>query len=274
METLREAIYGILQSDNPATVRQCYYALVVRGVIEKTQEYNGTVVRLLTQMRRDRVIPYSWISDNARWIRSQTATARVVHFMRQTARLYRRDLWVDADVSLEIWCEKEALAGVIIEETDPYDVPLMVSHAFSSDTYLQAAAAAIENKGKTTFIYQLGDHDPSGIWIAKQIEKGLRHHAPNAEIYFERVTVTPAQIKAWSLPTRPTRREGNTHARGFVGDSVELDAIEPNQLRALVEAVIQLHLPRDQFAALKAAGDSERKRIAGLVAMIPAGGAL
>ena len=68
--------------------------------------------------------------------------------------------------------------------------------------------------------------------------------------------------------------EGNTHTRGFVGDSVELDAIEPNQLRALVEAVIQLHLPRDQFAALKAAEPSERKLIAGLVAMIPAGGAL
>jgi hypothetical protein len=148
METLREAIYGIPQSNNPATVRECYYALMVRGVIEKTeQEYNGTIVRLLTQTRRDRVIPYSWISNNTRWIRKPDSYRGIAHFMRQTARLYRRDLWVDADVSLEVWCEKDALAGVIIEKSDPYDVPLMVSRGFSSDTYLHAAAAFIEDEG-------------------------------------------------------------------------------------------------------------------------------
>ena len=141
-----ETLYGIPQSNNPATVRGCY-ALIVRGVIEKTeQEYNGTV-RLLTQTRRDRVIPYSWISNNTRWIRKPDSYRGIAHFMRQAARLYRRDLWVDADVSLEVWSEKDALAGVIIEESDPYDVPLMVSRGFSSDTYLHAEAATIEDKG-------------------------------------------------------------------------------------------------------------------------------
>jgi hypothetical protein len=76
---------------------------------------------------------------------------------------------------------------VIVKETERYDVPLMVSRGFSSDTYLQSAAEAIKAESKPTFIYQFGDHDPSGIWIAKQIERGLRHHAPDSEIYFERV---------------------------------------------------------------------------------------
>jgi hypothetical protein len=130
IEVVRAAIYDVLATDNPMTVRQCFYALTVRGAIEKTEpEYNGTIVRLLTEMRRDGVIPHAWISDNTRWMRKPTTYRGLDQFLRHTARFYRRDLWADADVSIEIWCEKDALAGVIIEETDPYDVPLMVSRA-------------------------------------------------------------------------------------------------------------------------------------------------
>jgi len=44
-----------------------------------------------------------------------------------TARLYRKSLWTDADAYVEIWCEKDALAGVIYPVTSKYDVPLMVT---------------------------------------------------------------------------------------------------------------------------------------------------
>jgi hypothetical protein len=134
----------------------------------------------------------------------------------------------------------------------------MVSRGFSSDTYLQSSAKAIAVKDKPAFIYQFGDHDPSGIWIAKKIEDGLRHHAPDAEIYFERVAVTPEQIELWSLPSRPTKREGNTHACGFVGDSVELDAIPARRLRRLVRECIERHVDDDQLKILKTAEASER----------------
>src|SRR5262249_17404969 len=161
---------------------------------------------------REGRIPYSWISDNTRWVRKPTTYTGVSNFLLRTARLYRRDLWDNSENYVEIWCEKDALAGVIMEETNEFDVPLMVLRGFSSDTYLQAAADAIENQGKPAYIYQLGDHDPSGVWIAKKIEEGLRRHAPNADIHFERIAVLPEQIAAWRLPSRPTKRDGNTHA--------------------------------------------------------------
>jgi hypothetical protein len=169
---------------------------------------------------------------------------------------------------MSIWCEKGALAGVIMGETEVFDVPLMVSRGFSSDTYLQSAAEAIEAEDKPTFIYQLGDHDPSGIWIARQIEKGLRHHAPNAEIYFERVAVNPDQIKAWSLPTRPTKRDGNTHAHGFVGDSVELDAIPASLLRELLHKCIAQHIDADRLKTLAVAERSEKEFLSRWAAQI------
>ena len=260
MERLREAIYQIVQRDQPMTVRQVFYALTVQHIIAKTEaEYNGTVVRLLTQMRRDGVIPYGWISDNTRWVRKPNTYSGLVHALQETARFYRRDLWHEAPVNVEVWCEKDALAGVIMEETDPYDVPLMVSRGFSSDTYLHEAAQAITALGKPAVIYQLGDHDPSGVWIARKIEEGLRRHAPDAEIHFHRVAVTPDQIRALELPTRPTKRKGNAHANGFAGASVELDAIPPLLLRALVRDCIARHVDRDKLAVLKAAEESERR---------------
>jgi hypothetical protein len=178
-------------------------------------------------------------------------------FVERTAQFYRRDQWADADCYVEVWCEKDALAGVILEETRRYDVPLMVSRGFSSDTYLQSAADAFPDD-KPVWIYQFGDHDPSGVWIGKKIEEGLRYHAPEAEIYYERVAVTPEQIRVWSLPTRPTKRDGNAHAHDFTGDSVELDAIPARVLRGLVRHCIQRHLDDERLAVLQAAERSER----------------
>jgi hypothetical protein len=91
--------------------------------------------------------------------------------------------------------------------------------------------------------------------------------APAADIAFERVAVTPEQITAWGLPTRPTKAT-DSRARSFGDISVELDAIEPNRLRGLVEEVIQRHLPPERLRVLKAAEDSERELLARVVATL------
>jgi hypothetical protein len=92
--------------------------------------------------------------------------------------------------------------------------------------------------------------------------------ASDADITFERIAVTPEQITAWALPTRPTK-PSDTRSKNFGEISVELDAIEPNQLRALVQETIARHLPPEQFEKLKAAEESERDiitRLAGKIA--------
>lgn len=259
MREIEGAIARTLAADHPMTVRQLFYALTVQGVIHKTEAaYKGVVVRLLAQMRRAGQIPYSWISDNTRWMRKPQTFTGIGHLLSETAAFYRRDLWEDAPAYVEIWCEKDALAGVIMEETDQFDVPLMVSRGFSSDTYLHASAEAMRHRGKPAYIFQFGDHDPSGVWISRKIEEGLRTHAPGAEIHFRRMAVTLDQIEEWSLPSRPTKVEGNRHAKDFEGESVELDAIPAVQLRALVRGCIEPHLDLVRLAALEEAEASER----------------
>src|SRR5215472_8833146 len=184
--------------------------------------------------------------------------------LRDTAAFYRKSLWTDADAYVEIWLEKDALAGVVYPVTSMYDVPLMVARGYASLSFLHSAAEAINDLDVPVYIYHLGDFDPSGVNAGEKIEETLRELAPDADITFERIAVTPEQIADWDLPTRPTKAS-DSRSRSFGEISVELDAIEPNQLRALVQETIELHLPPEQFEILKAAEESEREIIAQLV---------
>src|SRR5665811_2629702 len=118
-----------------------------------------------------------------------------------TAATYRRSLWDTQSCYVEVWCEKDTLAGVLTIETEPYDVPLMVVRGFASETYLYQAAQTIRQAGKPAHLYVLTDLDPSGLSIAQTIETRIRGFAPDAEVTVQRIAVTPEQVPLWNLPT-------------------------------------------------------------------------
>src|SRR5262249_10305095 len=154
---IRSAIIDILSKDNPQTVRQVFYALTVRGVIAKAEiEYQRTVVRLLSEMREAGQIPFEWIADNTRWQRKPSTFTGIEAYLNSAAKFYRRDLWAAMPVYVEVWVEKDALAGVLMEETEVYDVPLMAAKGYASLSFLHSAAMAIEAKGKPAYIYHFG----------------------------------------------------------------------------------------------------------------------
>src|SRR5215472_4395620 len=109
---IRRELYEVLEADNPMTVRQLFYQLVSRGVIAKTEaEYKQTVVRLLGVMRRAGELPFSWLADNTRWMRKPRTYRSMKDMLELTTQTYRRALWSDQGAYVEIWLEKDALAG-------------------------------------------------------------------------------------------------------------------------------------------------------------------
>jgi hypothetical protein len=264
VEERRQSLLAIIREMRPMTVRQVFYQATVRGLVEKTEGGYDKVQSDLTLLRRAGELPYDSLADNTRWQRKPTTFCSVEDALRETATLYRKALWNDSDAYVEIWLEKDALAGVIYPITDMYDVPLMVARGYASLSFLHSAAEYIEGLEVPAYIYHLGDFDPSGVNAGQKIEETLREMAPGAEIVFERIAVTPEQIEAWNLPTRPTKAS-DSRSKNFGAISVELDAIEPNDLRELVQQTIQFHLPAQQFEVLKAAEESERKLISNLV---------
>jgi hypothetical protein len=269
VERRRESLFGIVSAMRPMTVRQVFFQGSVRGIVEKSEAGYTKVQTDLVVMRKSGEMPFDWLADNTRWQRKPRSFDSVEQALQETARFYRKRLWADADAYVEVWLEKDALSGVVFPVTALYDVPLMVARGYASLSFLHSAAEAISELDVPVCIYHLGDFDPSGVNAGEKIEETLREMAPDADINFTRLAVTPGQIEAWDLPTRPTKTS-DTRAKGFGAISVELDAIEPDALRTLVRLAIEDHLPPHQFKVLKAAEDSERTLIRRLVAGLAA----
>jgi hypothetical protein len=264
VEARREALLEIIEAGQPMTVRQVFYQATVRGLVEKAETGYSKVQTDLTVMRRSGDLPYFYLADNTRWQRKPRTFDGVAEALEHTARFYRKSLWTNADCYVEIWLEKDALAGVVLPVTSMFDVPLMVARGYASLSFLHSAAEVINDLDVPTFIYHCGDFDPSGVNAGEKIEETLREMAPDADILFERIAVTREQIEEWDLPTRPTKTS-DSRARGFGEISVELDAIDPNQLRELVQTAIEEHLPAEEYEVLKAAEASERELLTSLI---------
>ena len=263
---IREHIIDVVESDPPMTVRQVFYQLVARNVIEKTEEqYHQTVIRLMTEMRLDGSLPFSSVVDESRRVRITQTFDNVEAALAHTTKYYRRSALAQSDDYVEIWCEKDALAGVLWDVTSDYDVPLMVSRGMPSLTFLYASACALHQAakaGKQAYIYQFGDHDPSGVLIPQTIERRLDELCGRLDCqppFVTRIALTEEIITDFNLPTRPTKRRGNTHANSFEGDSVELDALPAGVLREIVARMIEQHVSPTQTAAVRVAEDSERE---------------
>jgi hypothetical protein len=148
---------------------------------------------------------------------------------------------------------------VLYDVTAEFDVPLMVARGYSSLTFLKQSAEVIAEQERPTFIYHAGDWDPSGQNAADNIEDRLREFAPDADITFVKLAVTPEQIAEQDLPSRPTKASDSRSVNWTGGDSVELDAIHPTTLRELIRNAIEQHVDERQLEIIRTAEESERE---------------
>lgn len=252
---IRNAILELPSEQAQMTVRGIFYALTVRGVVDKTEAGYRQVQRQVLQLRRDDQLDWGFVADGTRWVSQPETWNSVDDVLQETARTYRRNLWRSQGVRIEIWLEKDALAALVRDVTYRWGVRLMVSRGQSSDTFCYSAAqdvrAAWEGAGVETIVYTLFDSDKSGRIAAAKVEEKLRRYSGNAPIHVTNLAVTDEQIRVFNLPTRPAKEEGEP-------DAVELDAFPPNQLMDLVDDAIGSHVDLNAWAREKQVEQSER----------------
>lgn len=256
MQAIRDSIFDVLEAENPMTVRQTFYALTVIGAIPKNKAGYNTAKRLLAEMRRSGDVPYTWIADHTRWMRKPRTFDSMEEALRITAEAYRQALWSDSSSRVEIWLEKDALAGVVYPITDEWDVPLMVTKGYPSMSFTYSAAVEIaerHNHGQETFIYYLGDHDASGL----EIDKKIVHSIGESLISLLRLDKASFQ-SAFPSPCSRTARPRCLGACGLCpraaqGGRVALRAAPPHvAMEALTSSSVGDSLPRSPPAGLSA----------------------
>ena len=246
----------------PTTTRHLFYGLEGLGYVRKTEAGYNSVGYHVLQMRRRGVIPYGFIADNTRQRRKPATFGSLDAYLNYGAQAYRRALWATEADYVEVWTEKDAIAGVLSTVTVEWDVPLLVVRGFVSETFVYEAADEIKaqtERGKRAHLYYFGDWDPSGLAISADIERKLKGFG--AAFTFTRLAVTPEQIEQLRLPTRPPKPK-DSRGKHWAGECVEVDAIPSRTLRELCEAAILAHIDREKVDRLRKTEEVERESLA------------
>jgi len=258
-------LVAIVAENRPVTVRGAFYLAEVAGLVPKDERGYKVVQRRLVALRQSGAIPYGSITDGTRLVQRLSNWNGLGDFATHAASFYRRDYWANAAARVEVWIEKDALSGVIYPVVvQEWGLELFIARGFSSITYLQNAAEGILEDGRPTFVYVLGDFDPSGICASETIAADLPARARGVDVTVSKLAVEHGQIAAWGLPTRAFK-QSDSRARKFIqkyGEiSVELDAIPPGRLRALVGDAIARHADMDAIDTLRGIEDQEREHL-------------
>lgn len=266
-KTLRiiEEAKAILAGYHPMTVRQVYYQLVAREVIENNMGRYKAVSRALVEARKDGSIPWDWIEDRLREPRTVSMWAGLADFTETAQRAYRRDVWTEQSCLIEVWLEKDALSGIFGDILRPYGVTLNVGRGYDGWSSIRDAALRYRRWGGEVIILYFGDFDPSGLDMIRSLGERLAFFETCPEI--ETCALLREDIERYHLPPAFTKKT-DTRSEAFVaahGDmAVELDALPIGVLQDRLRGEVSKRLDLDALERVRVQEARDRERLGDL----------
>lgn len=231
------------------TVRQLYYQLVAADVIPNNISSYRKVVRVVRDGRMAGLLDWDWIEDRLREPKTQPTWNSIESIIDAARSQFQLDRWEDQDHYIEVWVEKDALAGICGEVAKKWQATLQVNRGYSSASAMRAAAQRFrKHRDHTCIIGYLGDHDPSGEDMVRDVADRLRLFG--AEVMVMKLAIDSEDIERYDLPPQPVKAS-DARAAAFRlahgDDCVELDALRPDVLKERIENFITDHLDRDAW---------------------------
>jgi len=222
------------------TLRQLYYQLVSRDIIPNSEREYKRVGKIVANGRLAGEIDWDAIEDRGRIPKQNPHWSSTKDLVGDAAEAYAIDKWARQPAHVEVWVEKDALSGVIEPICRANDVTFMANRGYSSLSAMYEASLRLCNaisENREPCIIYLGDHDPSGMDMTRDIEERLSLFCYH-EIEVRRIALNMDQVKKYNPPPNPAKLT-DSRSRRYVAvygrSSWELDALEPKVLAALVE---------------------------------------
>ena len=235
------------------TLRQLYYQFVARGFIGNSQKNYKVLGSAVNDGRLWGLIDWDHIVDRGREFITQSHWNDPAGIISAAASSYRLDKWDNCPHRVEVWVEKQALEDIVAKACTPWDVGYMACKGYMSQSELWAAAqrlSSYENQqGQSTVVIYLGDHDPSGMDMVRDIQERLQLFGCRAVV--QRIALNWDQIEKYQPPPNPaklTDSRSSAYCAEFGDDSWELDALEPAVLVKLITNKIKKYLDDEWFA--------------------------
>lgn len=239
-----EAMYAAAEAARPITGRGVGYKLFVAGLIASMAKPEmRRVYRLLKVARERGMIPWSWIVDETRALERVSLWDNPEQYARAVSRSYRRDFWNQQPCRVEVWSEKGTVRGVLQPVLSEYGVGFRPVHGFSGTTTIHDVAE--DDDGRPLLILYVGDYDPSGLCMSERDIPNRLARYDGDHVVLKRIALTREQTAG--LPSFPaTDKKKDPRYKWFVQNfgnrCWELDALDPNDLRALVERAIRAEI--------------------------------
>ena len=226
--------------------RQICYQLLTKNIIAGS-EFDSTEA-LVSNGRLAGLIDWDAIEDRSREMVQNPHWDNPKEILLSCSQQFKIDKWAVQPNYVEVMVEKQALEGVLIPVCKKLDIPFTANRGYVSSTTLYEASKrflARLNRGKAAFVIYLGDHDPSGIDMTRDISERLSMFIRSKDgIYVNRIALNMGQVTKLKLPPNPakmTDTRANGYIKKFGSSSWELDAIEPRELAKLVtDKVLEL----------------------------------
>jgi len=264
IEQANEIIEAYQADGYDLTLRQLYYQFVARDYLPNRQTEYSRLGSVINDARLAGMIDWDSIVDRTRSYESLGHWSSPADILRSAASSYHINLRSDQDEYLEVWVEKDALVGVIEKACSPLDVGYLSCRGYVSQSAMWRAAQRFINQQayyETTLIH-LGDHDPSGIDMTRDIQDRLRMFG--ADVVVKRIALTMEQIDELQPPPNPAKTTDSryeSYIAEYGEESWELDALDPRYLVDLITEVVGDHTDEDLFDAQVEIQESQRKEI-------------
>lgn len=228
------------------TLRQTYYQLVARGYIPNNERSYKNIGNLINDGRLAGLIDWHSITDRTRNLRRNSHWTTPSSVIESAMYSYMLDKWEGQPNYVEVWVEKDALVDIVGQACGGIDTPFFSCRGYTSQSEMWAAAQRFIRQNRirdNCFIIHLGDHDPSGIDMTRDIQERLWMFGADVEV--KRVALTMEQVQTYNPPPNPakiTDSRCGKYMEEFGDESWELDALEPQMMTRLI---------RDEVTALR-----------------------
>lgn len=237
------------------TLRQLYYQMVARDYIPNHQKEYDRLSNVISSARRAGLIDWNAIIDRTRNIVGNSHQTSPSKAIANLSKSYLKSLWINQPVRPEIWIEKDAAIGVIEKVCSELDISYFSCRGYTSDSEMWAASQRYirrYERGQFTVIIHIGDHDPSGIDMTRDIRERLKLFSPLGVKIFKvrRVALNFNQVELYKPPPNPAKVSDSRfkgYAAKYGKESWELDALEPKIIEELIREQFEDLVDKDTW---------------------------
>lgn len=253
IQTANSIIAEYTRQGYDLTLRQLYYQLVARDIIENSQRSYKRVGSILNDARMAGLVDWTAIVDRTRNLAGVSHWSTPADIIDSAAASFRIDKWSDQPYRVEVWVEKEALAGVVGRVARRLDVDYMSCRGYMSQSEMWEAGQRLRRRlrsSQNVRILHLGDHDPSGIDMTRDIIDRLSLFT-GTSVQVDRLALNYDQIEQYNPPPNFAKESDSRYAEYqelYGDDSWELDALEPSVLAELITEAVKGYRDEDLYA--------------------------